>query len=221
MTSCRQKEGILRETNSAHFQRLQRLFKYYFHGTPLQDLKVASSSGLISFPGAPSQFRHLDVKLELEPTRHAVSFLMQCTHHTHLHVWRGSTTMLEAVAGTRTKPLTLWPALKASPAAFSLHMPWEHSSNSLEATVLPMETVVLQRHSIVVLFSHLIHAGAAWSSIKKEPNIQLHAYFSAGALPANTTVPLPRWLQWATKDALQETEQLEVWLEKRNLEGCG
>mmetsp|Transcript_5777 Transcript_5777/g.13470 ORF Transcript_5777/g.13470 Transcript_5777/m.13470 type:complete len:145 (+) Transcript_5777:209-643(+) len=86
------------------------------------------------------------------------------------------------------------------------------------STILPMETVVAHPHSVVVFFGHLVHAGAAWSAIWNDPNIRLHAYFSAAALPENATVPLPRWLQWATEDALGETERLEVWLGKRD--GC-
>eukprot|EP00961_Rhodomonas_salina_P264101 3569192-Rhodomonas_salina.1 len=79
------------------------------------------------------------------------------------------------------------------------------------STILPMETVVAHPNSVVVFFGHLVHAGAAWSAISgwNDPNIRLHAYVSAAALPENATVPLLRWLQWATEDALGETERLE------------
>ncbi len=38
------------------------------------------------------------MKLQSEASKRGVSFLMLCTHYAHLHVWLGSTTMLEAVA---------------------------------------------------------------------------------------------------------------------------
>eukprot|EP00961_Rhodomonas_salina_P121243 1632093-Rhodomonas_salina.1 len=82
---------------------------------------------------------------------------MPSTHHAHLHVWRGSMAMLEAVVDSQDVTSEVV-AYSDDVSDGELTQRAMEALDHPESTILPMETVVAHPHSVVIFYSHLCEA---------------------------------------------------------------